>query len=120
MTPVAYRLDLPPSLKFHNTFHVSLLEPYHANTLPGRPGTLPPPPPVIIDHHEEYEVEAILDSRWIRGKLHYLVDWKGYGIDERSWEPAPHVTNAPDAVDRFHRQNSHLPRPTVRRLEDAA
>jgi hypothetical protein len=119
INPVTFRLDLPPSLKIHDAFHVSLLEPYHANTLPGRPGALPPPPPIIMDNHEEYEVEAILDSRRTRGKLHYLVHWKGYGINERSWEPESHVANAAETVDRFHRQNPHLPGPTSRHLEDA-
>ncbi|SOV05179.1 uncharacterized protein UDID_17861 [Ustilago sp. UG-2017a] len=39
----AYRLQLPPSMKIHNVFHVDRLEPYVANTIPNR--VQPPPPP---------------------------------------------------------------------------
>ncbi|EGO22929.1 hypothetical protein SERLADRAFT_350163, partial [Serpula lacrymans var. lacrymans S7.9] len=38
------------------------------------------------DGQREYEVEQILDSRLKRGKLEYLVHWKGYG-KERSQSP---------------------------------
>ncbi|SOV06304.1 uncharacterized protein UDID_19619 [Ustilago sp. UG-2017a] len=38
----AYRLQLPPSMKIHNVFHVDRLEPYVANTIPNR---VQPPPP---------------------------------------------------------------------------
>jgi len=36
-------------------------------------------------------VEQILDSRVFRGKLKYLVYWKGYGIEEDEWRPAEDV-----------------------------
>ncbi|SOV04760.1 uncharacterized protein UDID_17177 [Ustilago sp. UG-2017a] len=39
----AYRLQLPPSMKIHNVFHVDRLEPYVANTIPN--WVQPPPPP---------------------------------------------------------------------------
>ena len=43
------------------------------------------PPPVVKDRVEEYEVERILDSQLFRGKLEYLVSWKGYGVEEDEW-----------------------------------
>jgi len=57
----AYCLELPSLLRIHPIFHVSLLEQYHENTIPGR--IAPPPPLILIDGHQEYEVEAILDSK---------------------------------------------------------
>jgi transposase InsO family protein len=110
---VAYRLELPPTMKVHPTFHVSLLEPYHENTLPGR--VIPPPPPIEVDNHPEYEVAEILDSKLIRGHVHYLVDWVGYPPSERTWEPASNVTHAPDKVNEFHRRYPNKPRASSRR-----
>jgi hypothetical protein len=41
-------------MKIHPVFHVSLLEPYHAFTIPGK--THEPFPPIIIHGEKEYEV----------------------------------------------------------------
>jgi len=47
----AYRLKLPPlSGKIHPVFHVSLMEPYRQNTIPGRRS--PTPPPVDLAQQE--------------------------------------------------------------------
>ena len=107
VNPVAFRLQLPDSFKIHNVFHVSLLEPYVPNTIPGHHPD--PPAPVVLDDVPEYEVESILDSRIVHKKLFYLVDWKGYNVQERSWEPASHLTNATDAVALFHQLYPHKP-----------
>jgi hypothetical protein len=68
---VACQLDLSPHFKIHNVFHVSLLEPYHENQIPERHRK--PPAPVKIEGHKEFEVQEVLDSMKIRGKLLYLV-----------------------------------------------
>ena len=99
---VAFRLDLPPTLRLHPVFHCSLLEPFTPSTLPDR--VVPPPPLVQLADGPEYEVAAILDSKILRNKLYYLVDWLGYGPNDRTWEPAENVTNASDLVDAFHRK----------------
>ena len=61
-------------MKIHNVFHVSLLETYSPNTIPGHQEDPPPPPPVIVEDETEYEVNNIIDSKIIQQKLFYLVD----------------------------------------------
>jgi hypothetical protein len=66
---------------------------------------------VVVDGHEEFEVEEVLDSRVRYGKLQYLVHWKDWPISSRTWEPAAHLANAPDLVDKFHRTYPSKPHP---------
>jgi len=55
-----------------------------------------------VNRELEYEVEAVLDSRIRKSKLGYLVEWKGYGPKERTWEPAENLENAKEAIAAFH------------------
>jgi hypothetical protein len=97
---VACQLELPPEFKIHNVFHVSLLEPYHENPIPERHQE--PPALVEIEGQEEFEVQEVLDSKKIRGKLLYFVFWRGYPPSETTWEPARNLVHAQDLVNRFH------------------
>jgi hypothetical protein len=102
---LSFRLELPRALsQMHDVFHVDLLEPFIENTIEGR--IVPPPPTVSVTDesgvHDEFEVEEVLDSRLRRGKLEYLVHWKGYGIKDRTWQSAEDLTNAQDLISRFH------------------
>jgi hypothetical protein len=97
---LAYRLQLPPQMRIHPVFHVSLLEPYKENRLAGR--TQERPPPVEVEGELEYEVKEIVDSKVVRGKLQYHVEWVGYGPEERTWEPVEHVGHAADAIEEYH------------------
>jgi hypothetical protein len=107
INPVAFRLALPPTFRIHDVFHVSLLELYHPSRIPGRQP--PPPPPVELSTGEEYEVDQILDSRYRRRQLQYLVLWKGYPISDATWEPITHLQNAPEAIHDFHQRYPHKP-----------
>jgi len=80
----ADRLCLPRSLsRLHPVFPVVKLT--LAPPDPFRCPNKPPPLPEIIEDEEHYEVEEILDSRLYRGKLQYLMKWKGFGYKENSW-----------------------------------
>ncbi|KAI5085154.1 hypothetical protein C0J45_1034, partial [Silurus meridionalis] len=81
---VSYRLELPPRYRIHPTFHVSRLKPYVSpvSRPPGDPAV--PVQPEVVDQPEVYAVREVLDSRRRGGRLKYLVDWEGYGPEERS------------------------------------
>src|SRR6266404_3338284 len=106
ISPVAYRLELPPSWRIHNVFHASLLTPYHETTAHSPNFTRPPP--VLIDGEEEYEVERIVTHRQFgRSKqLQYLIKWKGYPESDNTWEPADQV-HAPDLIKHYHSAATH-------------
>ena len=106
ISPVTYKLDLPPSMPIHPVFHVSLLKKYNdPSMVPGRP-VLERPPPEVVDDAEEYEVEAILDKRTHRRKLQYLVKWKGYHESDSTWENEENLANSPDLVADFNLNRS--------------
>jgi hypothetical protein len=45
----------------------------------------PPPPPKIVGCKERYKIEEVINSWTLKGRLQYLVRWKGYGHKENSW-----------------------------------
>lgn len=96
---VAYKLELPSSLKLHNVFHISLLKPYKNRADGGQVN--PPPPPVLIDGDFEYEVESILSHRFVRNKTEFLVKWLGYGPEHNTWEPEANCANCPDKLSDY-------------------
>ena len=69
--------------RMYDVFHISMLEPYVENNIPGR--STPPPPPVG-DDLDRYEAEEILESRKKGRKVGYLIQQIGYGPDNRTWE----------------------------------
>ena len=57
----------------------------------------------------EYEVVSILDSKIVRGKLYYLVDWLGYSPSDRTWELVENVAHARPLLEDFPRQYPDKP-----------
>ena len=84
-----YTLNLPNSDHTFPTFHSSLLRAFHDNDSSLFPSHhLPHPGPyVTADGIEEFVVDLILDERR-HGRGHqYLVQWKGWGLDDARWLP---------------------------------
>src|SRR6266403_2179919 len=106
ISPVAYRLELPPNWRIHNVFHASLLTPYHEMAAHGPNFTRPPPD--LIDGEEEYEVKRIIAHRQFgRSKrLQYLIKWKGYPESNNTWEPADQV-HAPELIKHYQSARAH-------------
>src|SRR6266481_741481 len=106
ISPVAYRLELPPNWRIHDVFHTSLLTPYYETTAHGPNFTRPPPD--LIDGEEEYEIEQIVAHRQFgRSKrLQYLIKWKGYPESDNTWEAADQV-HAPDLIKHYHSAAAH-------------
>ncbi|MBW0509009.1 hypothetical protein O181_048724 [Austropuccinia psidii MF-1] len=94
---------LPSQRKpIHPVFHISLLEPVNKSKIPN--WHQEPPPPITIEEEEEWEVSQIMDSKIKRGKLWYLVEWKGLSQDQdrSTWKPAKNLKNRPEIIKYFH------------------
>ncbi|KAF8755559.1 Chromo (CHRromatin Organization MOdifier) domain [Rhizoctonia solani] len=61
------------------------------------------PPPETIEGEEEYEVEQIIDSKRQQGKWFYLIKWKGYGLEDNSWEPKELLEHSQEEIQRFNK-----------------
>ena len=83
----SYEIALPPHLHVHNVFHVSLLKKYIADPL----HVLNEDDTILISQEEfQMEPEQILEvkERKLRHRTvrEVLVQWKGYPIEDASWE----------------------------------
>jgi hypothetical protein len=107
----AYKLDLPPNVKIHPVFHISLLEPAQPTTKAIPRHIQPSPLPIILDDEERWEVEEVVDSRRHRGKVQYRVKWTGFYDPDTTWYPAENFRNSPDAITQFHTRYPGKPAP---------
>jgi len=102
IAPVAYQLALPLTWKIYNTFHPSLLSPYHKTTMYGP--NFSQPPPDLINDEEQYKVEQICNHQYFgrNRTLQYLIYWKGYPDSNDTWESTVD-THAPDLIKMYHK-----------------
>ena len=66
----AIELELPSTVKIHPVVNVSRIRRY-TSQVEGQKKEMPQP--VVIKEEEEWEVEKIMNRRWVRGRDKYLV-----------------------------------------------
>jgi len=66
----AIELELPSTVKIHPVVNVSRIRRY-TSQVEGQKKEMPQP--VVIEEEEEWEVEKIMNRRWVRGRDKYLV-----------------------------------------------
>ena len=76
-------------MKIHLVFHITVLEPAHSSI----PVATQVPALEANNNKEVFDVEKVLQSQLVDGKLQYLVKWKGYGMNNNTWEPASQFTS---------------------------
>ena len=86
-------------------FHASLLKPYRETEAhgPNYPGV----PDELLPEDEEYDVEAILDSRRPRNGrgVEYLVKWLDYSDADNQWLPSRELGNVTEMIQKFHEEH---------------
>ena len=101
MSVYAYELELPPGMKIHLMFHMSLLQPLKDNLI-GR--QVPPPQPTIVENEEGlYFVDSINDMKWNMQSAQFklLIKWEEY--EQRTWESYTMIKkDVPKELKEFH------------------
>jgi len=83
-----YELWLPPKMKIHPVFHISLLKP-----------TVNKKTTEDVEA-SEFEVDRIIDTRIKKGKRQYKIRWLGFDSQDDTWEPEKNL-NCPDKIQEF-------------------
>ena len=110
ISSTAVRLELPRRWRVHNSFHVSLLEPYRTGLQ-----ETPDPDQVMRDAEpveaRDYEIDEVKDSLFADGDVvKYLVKWEGWPARKHwTWEPFEHFYS-PEPLLSFHRKFPDKPR----------
>ena len=60
----------------------------------------------MVNDEEQYEVDWIVKHRRSNnGCLSFLVHWKGYPIEDQTWEPASNLKDAPEILKAYKKMH---------------
>ena len=106
LSPLSYRLLLPAGSKMHDVVSIIHLRRYKGNGDDIRPLAV-----IAGDENDttaEWEVEEIQGERSTRSGPEFLVKWRGYNDQERTWEPVDHLANAQKALNDWIKKKSSV------------
>ena len=87
----------------------------HLSVVTAHGNSFAEPPPDVIDGEEEWEVEAILDSRRKGRTTEYLITWKGYSDSENEWVKEADIAHAEELLSEYKAKHPNQQRPSRRR-----
>ena len=100
MSKNTVELELLMSIRIHLVVNVRRIVKYREQ-IEGQKKI--PLPPIKVASEKEYEVEEILDRQERRGKMKYLVKWKGYIMEENTWKGLENLKNAREKIEEFEK-----------------
>ncbi|KAH9752509.1 Endonuclease [Citrus sinensis] len=107
---VSYQLQLPPRLKIHPVFHVSLLKPYHEDMgEPSRGESRRAPTAVVtaFDKDVDYIIaDRMVSRRGVPAHSEYLVKWKKLPENEATWEREEDLWQFAEHIQRFKHESA--------------
>ena len=57
----------------------------------------------MAESEENFEVEEIVNHRYRKGKIQYLIRWKNYGAEDDTWEPHENL-DCPEKISAYDKK----------------